>query len=142
MIETSARVVRVEGGSAWVCAEPPSSCGACGGKGCGASLYARLLHPHEPEYAVDNPIQARPGEAVVVGIEDGDLFKAALTAYLLPLALLVAGALLGMRWGEAYAIAGAMAGLLLSVVWLRRRNTGRSPVILRRGTIVCGPRPS
>lgn len=142
MIETPARVMRVQGPTAWVCPESPSSCGACGGKGCGASLYARLLHPREPEYAVDNPIDAHPGDAVVVGIEDGDLFRAAMAGYMLPLFLLVLGALLGARWGEIQAVAGAVVGLLLAVAWLRRRNSGRQPIILRRGTIACGDRQS
>lgn len=140
MIETPARVVRVDGGTAWVCAESPSTCGACGGKGCGASLYARLLHPREPEYAVANPIDARPGEPVVVGIEDGALFKAALAAYVVPLALLLLGALLGSRQGDLAAVLGALAGLALAVVWLRRRRSGGGPVILRRGTVACGTR--
>jgi sigma-E factor negative regulatory protein RseC len=140
MIETPARVVRVDGGTAWVCAESPSACGACGGKGCGASLYTKLLHPREPEYAVANSIDARPGEPVVVGIEDGALFKAALAAYIVPLALLLLGALLGSRQGDLAAVLGALAGLVLAVVWLRRRRAGGGPVILRRGTVACGTR--
>lgn len=140
MIETPARVVRVEGATAWVCAESPSSCGACGGKGCGASLYARLLHPHEPEYAVGNPIDARPGEPVVVGIEDGALLKAALAAYIVPLFLVLLGALVGSQSGNLTAVAGALAGLVLAVAWLRRRRGSASPVILRRGSVACGTR--
>jgi sigma-E factor negative regulatory protein RseC len=140
MIETPARVMRVAGDTAWVCPESPASCGACGGKGCGASLYTRLLHPREPEYAVGNPIAAQPGEAVVVGVEDGALFRAAAAAYLVPLALLVGGAMLAGRWGDLQAVAGAAVGLLLAVAWLRRRRPRGLPVILRRGTVVCGTR--
>lgn len=134
MIENPARVMRIEGGTAWVRSESPSSCGACGGKGCGNSLYAKVLHPREPEYPVDNPIGAEIGEAVVIGIEDGAVFRAVLSGYLIPLVLLLAGAMLGSRWGDGYAAAGALAGLVLSALWLRgRRTTGSVPVILRRG---------
>lgn len=140
MIETQARVMRVDGATAWVQAESPSSCGACGGKGCGASLYSRLLHPREPEYAVGNPIAARAGELVVVGVEDGVLFRAALAAYVLPLMLLLLGALLGGRWGEFGALAGAVAGLTLAAMWLRSRRGASQPVILRRGATVCSTR--
>lgn len=143
MIETAARVTRREGETAWVRAESPSGCAACGGKGCGASLFVRLLHPHAPEYAVANPIGAEAGEPVVVGIADGDLLKAAAAAYLAPLALLLLGAVLGAQWGDGAALAGALAGLLVAVFWLRRRRGGRQPVILRRGSpLACSARPT
>ncbi len=137
MTETPARVTRVEGETAWVRTEAPSSCGACGGRGCGSSLYARLLHPREPEYPVENPIAARPGEAVVVGVGDGAVLSAALSAYLVPLALLVGGAVLAAPWGEAAAVAGGVAGFLVAAVWLRRHARGERPVILRRGLPAC-----
>lgn len=137
MIETPARITRVEGATAWVRVESPGSCGACGGKGCGASLYARMLHPREPEYPVDNPIAAHPGEAVVVGIQDGALLRAAYTGYLLPLALLLGGAMLGSPFGDAGAAAGAAAGLLAALAWSRRRRHAEQPVILRRGNPAC-----
>jgi sigma-E factor negative regulatory protein RseC len=138
MIETPARVTRVEGPTAWVRVESPGSCGACGGKGCGASLYARMLHPREPEYPVENPIAARPGEAVVVGIQDGALLGAVFAGYMIPLALLLGGAILGSPFGDAGAAAGGAAGFLAAVAWLRRRRAADQPVILRRGAPTCG----
>ncbi|TCJ19519.1 Fis family transcriptional regulator [Parasulfuritortus cantonensis] len=137
MIENSARVVRVEGDIAWVRSESPSSCGACGGKGCGSSTFARMLHPHEPEYAVSNPIDAEPGDNVVVGIEEGSLLRAALSAYVVPLLLLLLGALLGGNWGEGWAVAGGVAGLAVAALWLKRRHAATAPVILRRGSAGC-----
>lgn len=137
MIENTARVVRTEGELAWVTAESPSSCGACGGKGCGSSMFVRMLHPREPEYPVMNPISAEAGETVVVGIEDGALLRAAISGYLVPLLLLLLGALLGGTWGEAQAVAGAAAGLSAAVIWLRRRRAVPAPVILRRGAAAC-----
>jgi len=143
VIETAARVTRREGALAWVRAESPTGCAACGGKGCGASIFVRLLHPREPEYAVTNLIDAEAGEAVVVGIADGDLLKAALMAYVVPLVLLLLGALLGAQWGDGAAVLGALAGLLVAVVWLRRRRGGQPPVILRRGSpLACAARPT
>ena len=136
-METSARVVRVEGEQAWVRTESPSSCGACGGKGCGSSLFARLWHPREPEYAVLNPIAAEVGEAVVVGVEEGALWQAALSGYLLPLALFLLGALLGALWSEGVAILGGLLGLVLAGLWLRHRPAIAQPVIRRRGAMTC-----
>ena len=137
MIETPARIVRVDGETAWVRMEAPDSCGACAGRGCGSSMYTRMLHPREPEYPVLNPIDAQPGEVVVVGVRDGAVLGAALSAYLVPLALLVGGALLAAPWGEAASVAGGAAGFLAAAVWLRRHGRSAQPVVLRRGSPVC-----
>lgn len=144
MIETPARVTRIEGPSAWVVSEAPSSCGACAGKGCGSSIFNRLWHPDTPEYQVVNPVGAMPGEAVVVGLPEGALLKASGAAYLVPLLALLLGAGLGQllgrpAGGEPGAIAGGLTGLLLAGIWLKRRRhdpTG-DPVILRRGVPQC-----
>ena len=136
--ETPARVIRLEGGDAWVVSEAPASCGACGGKGCGSSVFARLWHPKEPEYRVANPIGAAPGEEVVVGLPDGALLRAALLAYGAPLALILAGALAGQfTYGEPGALAGGLCGLLLAALFLRFQRGEAAPVILRRGTTAC-----
>jgi sigma-E factor negative regulatory protein RseC len=137
MIENPARVVRLEGDLAWVRPESPSSCGACGGKGCGSSIFVRMLHPREPEYAVLNPISAEAGELVVVGIEEGALLRAALSGYLVPLLLLILGAVLGSVWGEPQAVAGGLAGLVAAALWLRRQRVAAAPVIVRRGSMGC-----
>jgi sigma-E factor negative regulatory protein RseC len=139
MIETPARITRLEGDSAWVVSAAPSSCGACAGKGCGSSVFARVLHPDEPEYRVDNPIGAQVGEAVVVGLPDGALLGAAVSGYLVPLLLLLAGAALGQQLGgELGAVSGGLVGLLLAAIRLRRRPGGTSsPAILRRGSGSC-----
>lgn len=138
MIETPALVLRLQGDTAWVRVESPKSCSACGGKGCGSALYARMLHPREPEYAVDNPIAAQPGERVVIGIEDGVLLKAVALAYGLPLILLVLGALAGSSLGEGAAVLGGLTGLALGFVRMKWQPDLGSPVILRRLTQGCG----
>ena len=146
MIETPALVTRLEGDTAWVASRAPTSCGACGGKGCGSSLFSRFWHPEAPEYRVDNPIGAMAGESVVVGLPDGVLWRAALASYGLPLAMLLCGAGLGdALLGEPGAIGGGLLGLALATVWLRRhRGPQSTPVILRRdetpGMPACGTR--
>jgi positive regulator of sigma E activity len=140
VIETPARILRTEGATAWVVTEAPTSCGACGGKGCGSSIFARLIHGKEPEYAVDNPIAAQPGDAVVVGIADGALYKAALAGYVAPLGVLLMGAMIGARFGDGGALAGALLGLAAAVLWLRRRQGDARPTVLRLGTVACHDR--
>lgn len=148
MIETPARVTRVDGAAAWVVSEAPSSCGACGGKGCGSSVFNRLWHPDSPEFLVVNPIDASPGEAVVVGLPEGALLQASGAAYVVPLVALLAGAGLGQGLGqmlggdssgELAAALGGLTGLLLAGLWLKRRRPGQAgdAVILRRGTTSC-----
>lgn len=134
MIETPARITRIEGGVAWVSGKAPASCGACGGKGCGSSIFSRFWHPEEPEFRVDNPIGAAPGESVVVGLPDGALLRATLASYGMPLVLLLACAGTGKYlFGEPGSISGGLFGLLLAAVWLRSHREPRAvPVILRR----------
>jgi len=142
MIETPARVTRLEGDSAWVVSHAPASCGACAGKGCGSSLFARVLHADEPEYRVDNPIGAEVGDSVVVGLPDGALLDAAVAGYLVPLLLLIAAAALGQQVaGELGAVAGGLCGLLLAALYLKRRKSPAvQPVVLRRGETACASR--
>lgn len=137
MVEVYARVVRLQGDVAWVRVESPVSCGACGGKGCGVSLYARLLHRREPEYAVSNPILAQPGERVVIGIEQGSVLRAAVSAYLVPLALLVAGAVTGSLFGEGGAVLAGAAGLLIGLMSMKWLPSHGIPVIVRRSPEGC-----
>lgn len=136
MIESPARIRRTEGDTAWVVSEAPSSCGACAGKGCGSSVFARFWHADEAEYPVANPIGAETGEAVVIGLPDGALLHAALASYGLALLLLLACAALGKYLsGEPGAIVGGLSGLILAAAWIRLRpNPSHVPVILRRGT--------
>lgn len=139
MLEIPARITRVEADTAWVVSNAPSSCGACAGKGCGSSVFARVLHADEPEYRVDNPIGAEPGEEVVVGLPDGALYRAAVAGYLGPLVLLLGGAALGTWFfGEPGGLFGGLSGLLLAAWWLRRRPApAATPVVLRRGQSAC-----
>lgn len=139
MIETPARITRLDGDQAWVVSAAPASCGACGGRGCGSSIFSRVLHADEPEYRVANPIGATVGEAVVIGLPDGALLGAAFFAYLLPLLLLLTGALLGHAIaGELGAMLGSLCGLVLAGLALKRqRSPATHPVVLRRGGTAC-----
>ena len=134
MSETLARVVRTEGDLAWVEVQAPASCGACGGRGCGsATVFGQLFSARPVAYPVDNTIAARPGETVVVALDEGVLLRATLRAYGLPLLLVLLGAAAGMALGgEPAAIAGAAIGLALGG-WQMRRARPARPSIVRYG---------
>ena len=140
MIESPARIRRIDGDTAWVVSEAPSSCGVCAGKGCGSSIFARFWHADEAEFPVSNPIGATTGEAVVIGLPDGVLLHAALASYGLALLLLLTGASVGAYFfGEPGAIGGGLSGLLLAGLLLKFKSGSQAnqrpvPVILRQGT--------
>lgn len=134
MSETLARVVRVEGDTAWVQVEAPTSCGACGGRGCGSStVFGQLFHARPPAYPVDNAIAAQVGDSVIVAVAEGELLRSALRGYGVPLALLLLGAVLGSALaGEIGSMLGAVAGLALGALPLRHALAAR-PSIVRQG---------
>jgi sigma-E factor negative regulatory protein RseC len=142
MLETPALVVQTEQAAALVEADFGGGCGSgmCAKGGCGAAVLAQLFsrNPRGP-MRVGNPIQASIGERVIVGVEEGMLVRSTLVAYLLPLAMLLGGALAGRAWGpggDGTAAVGALLGLVAG--WGLARTLGRhlvqraQPVILRR----------
>jgi len=93
-----------------------------------------------------NPIQAQPGERVVVGVQERGLVRASLVLYALPLLGLILFAILG-QWagrlllpmaGEFPSILAGLLGLVTGLLLARKRSlrlqTGEvcRPVILRR----------
>lgn len=140
-------MLRTLGDSAWVQTERRSSCGTCSArKGCGTGALAGLFGASRHEVEVHNPIGARPGEEVIIGISESLLVRGSASVYLVPLLTLVAGALLAeglapqLGWvgSDGPAILGGLAGLAAGFLWLHRRNRRWSgerahmAVILRR----------
>ena len=145
MIEESARVIRVEDGYAWVETQRKSACGSCAAnKGCGTSVLAKVLGRRRTYVRVLNPVDAKLGDDVVVGLGEQAFVKGSLAVYTLPLLTLLVGALVGewlgglYQWGDPAAVAGGLLGLAAGFAWLwlfARRIGGDSryqPVILRR----------
>ena len=142
MLESPAIVVALEDQAALVEADYGGGCGSgmCSKGGCGTAVLGQLFsrNPRGP-MRVMNPIQARQGERVIMGLEEGSLLRSAVLAYLFPLLLLFAGALAArffFHGSDGAAVAGAVMGLALG--WGSARILGRRwlqtsrPVILRR----------
>ena len=126
MIREHARVLRSESGRAWVAPRSVADCERCArGQGCGGGVLGRLVGDRLREVEVDpNGHELAAGDRVVLGLSEPVLLKASLVAYLLPLACLFAGALLGRflaPWeGDAAELMGAGAGLALGIGLARR----------------------
>lgn len=80
-------------GSAQVACLRQSACsGDCHKcSGCGAVQQTMVI-------TARNPISAQPGDLVIIESETGPVLAAAAVLFLLPLALFVAGYLIGMQW--------------------------------------------
>lgn len=147
-VEGIARVVRVTDDQLWLEPEQTTSCGHCASSAsCGieareaAGIGTVTSRLQERRFVVDNPgLGYREGDRLVVGVTEGSLLTAALTAYGLPLLFaLTAGSLTQAAYGEDLpTMFGMLGGLLLGLLAARfnaRRLAARgdlAPRILRR----------
>lgn len=151
MIEENAIVVGIERDIAMLEVLRRTPCGLCGQtRGCGISLWGRLFG-HKPNiFKALNQINAKVGDSVVVGIEEQALLVSALAVYGVPLVTMLLGALVasgifggeladGVSHVDRNAMIGAIAGLVVGLLWVKGHTAGRSldaryrPVILRAG---------
>ena len=96
MIEETGQVVAVEDGADWVETVRVSGCQSCSAnKGCGHAVMDRSQAGSRARIRALNSFTVSEGQAVVLGLPEGALMKGAIIVYLLPLALLFIGALLG-----------------------------------------------
>jgi sigma-E factor negative regulatory protein RseC len=139
LIEQYARVVAVQGRSVRVLTERQTGCQSCDVKGgCGTSLIGRLF-PQRPEQLLElstEPLATlpRPGDRVLIGIDEQHLQQVGLLLYATPLAGLllgaVGGATLGLSIGaqvqEPMSIIFGLLGLSLGLLYVRRRSAARA----------------
>jgi sigma-E factor negative regulatory protein RseC len=146
MIETEARVVRVDAGVTWVEARRLSACGHCSSSdSCGTSLLGQVFGNRPTQVRAQNPIDARVGDSVILGLPEQLMISGSVVLYLFPLLGLFAGAVLG-EWlakgmglsiTEPWAILAGLLGVM-TVLLLQRRISVREKegqvqaVILRK----------
>jgi sigma-E factor negative regulatory protein RseC len=125
MLETRATVIQVHKSHALVQADQGSGCEQCNGKGCGTGKLARLFCSKPRLFKVDNPINAGIGDQVIISVAEGAVLRGIGVVYLLPLLLLLGGAMIGNLWAaqagqtDAYAASGALLGLVAGFVLAR-----------------------
>lgn len=123
--------------------ERKTACGLCGKtRGCGNSIWGKLFAHQSTAFKAQNPIKAKVGDSVVVGINERALLKSALLLYIAPLVTMMIGAILmnELMHNNVGSILGALIGLILGFVWTKGHTTAsryfveQQPVILRLAT--------
>lgn len=119
-----------------------AGCGRCHEKGgCGGQQLTQMFCRGPQRYQVENAVGAQPGETVLVVVDAGALRQSANLAYVLPVAALIFGAVLG-NWlaADVGAIIGGALALLAAFVVVRAKarvasgNHASRPHILSRLT--------
>jgi sigma-E factor negative regulatory protein RseC len=129
MMEERALVVSIDGEQAFVEIQRDQPCALCGAsQGCGISLWSRIFAKRRASFSTQNKLNAKVGERIIIGVEEGALLT---------------GSLLGANLADSqsakdlYAALGALLGLILGLL-LVRLYTAQSaggryrPVMLRR----------
>jgi sigma-E factor negative regulatory protein RseC len=146
VLEEVGTVVDTEGEYAWIETDRQSACGACASRqGCAGGSMASVFGRRPVRIRSRNAIGARPGDRVLVAVNEAALSEGSLTAYAVPLLGLLVGAGLGQLLAIRLALAqpdgaalilGAL-GLAVGLaggrrlgVWLGR--DGRFEPILKR----------
>ena len=123
--------------------ERKTACGLCGQtRGCGNSIWGKLFAHQSTAFKAQNHINAKVGDSVIVGINEQALLKSAMLLYIVPLVTLFIGAILMQQVfiTNAYAMLGALLGLVLGLLWVKGHTMSsryfklQQPVILRLAT--------
>ena len=130
MIETQGVVTAIEGDFALVEVKN-SGCGRCHETGgCGGNSTSQLFCSAPRRFRVINQVGAQLGETVAITVADGAITRSVTILYLLPLSLLILGAILGgVVAGEGQRDRFALVGTLIggaAAWWLVARLLQRS----------------
>lgn len=136
MIEESAIVVEAHNGTMTIEVQQQSACGSCEAKSaCGTSLLSSLFKQRATRMRVENSVDARPGDHIVVGIDESEMVSGSVRLYLWPLIGLIGGAIAAQRLvnpSEPSAIIGGLSGMALALWLLHRRKEAPRIRVLRR----------
>lgn len=131
-------VVRALDGETALVEVEAGGCGRCHEKGgCGGQQLTQMFCSGPKTYRVDNSLGAKVGDRVTVAISEGSVRRTANLAYVLPLTATIAGSVLGSFFGgDLVAVAGAVSGLALALIYVRFRAQDSSGKFTERPHIV------
>lgn len=123
MLEETGVVVAIDNGQAWVQTIRKSACSSCEAKsGCGQGVLARISDGKANQVLVNNTLNLKVGEEVLIGIPEDMLIKASVMVYLLPLILMIVAASGVEKWlsaGEGWVALAGGAGLALGFLMVK-----------------------
>ena len=128
MIETTARVISISNGTARIDPTTTSGCGGCKSRNsCGVSGLGKYFSNNRQSIEVPCDANLREGDELHLSMSEGDLFKASLLAYLMPVVLSLTGASVAssMDYGDIGAVLGM--GIGFAVGFLLARFSGWTP---------------
>jgi sigma-E factor negative regulatory protein RseC len=131
MINTTARVVSISNGTAQIDPTTTSGCGGCKSKNsCGVSGLGKYFSNTRKSIEVSCDSSIRAGDELQLSMSEGDLLKAGLLVYLLPvvLSLFGAGVASSMGFGDAGAVLGMVIGFAIG--FLLARLSGWTPKLV------------
>lgn len=144
MIEEQAKVVSVFNGEISVEIKRQSTCGSCSAKSsCGTSLIEKLLGQRNHHYSLISDMDVKPGDTVIIGLDEGSYLRGSFMVYSLPLIVMmlvaiVAHSLADGRGSEFASIIGALIGFIIGLYLVKqfgrrvKSDSRYQPVILRR----------
>lgn len=135
MIEEVATVTWSGQGLARVEAARNSACAQCSSRSnCSQGVLSQWSRGRTVEIEVLNPanLALSPGQQVLIGLEEGGLMRASLLLYLVPLLMLVAGALVASVLGASEAVQILAAAFMLLAGFVAVRFFTRKTAELSR----------
>jgi sigma-E factor negative regulatory protein RseC len=125
MLNTRAVVIRLEGREALVESTQGGGCGHCDSEnGCGSGKLSQLFCSEPRRFRALNNSNAQVGAVVQISVQEGVLLRSAILMYVLPLLMLLAGAVLAGLWApddsrDAWSAAAGVIGLVAGFVLVK-----------------------
>mgnify|MGYP002713260441 CR=1 FL=1 len=122
MIEETAIVIDVKDQQALLQTQRKNACQSCSVKsGCGTSTLSKVVGKRSSQFVVENTLNLKIGDQVIVAIEENALVQGSLLIYLLPLIMMLGSGMLSetlfkLEW---LTILSAVLGLLCSMFIVR-----------------------
>jgi sigma-E factor negative regulatory protein RseC len=133
MIEQQGKVISVIDGRACVRLGGASGCSNCdAGRGCGAGVFGRWLKRSPVTLELENRVNARQGQPVMVGIPEALYLRLISRLYLFPLLAAIAGAAIGYYLSVFNGIGPASTDMLTllsgftggsAIIWWNRNDS-------------------
>jgi len=149
VIEETALILSCDGEYADIETKPQGSCGGCASSAvCGTGVFSKVFGNRKTVVRVINSLRAKPGEQVVIGLQESALSRVSMVFYLVPILAMILFAILGQEMAlrldivpqDPLAILGGAIGLFAGL-WLVRmfsrtvqEDSRYQPVMLRLAT--------